>query len=85
MELHRPATTPTAKGNLVSTGAEYGAVYTCACDLRPGEGAGHGLEPRPVAETVGDALRWLYEQGHLSERQVGNAGARSPRVLEGRP
>jgi nucleoside-diphosphate-sugar epimerase len=59
--------------------AEYGALYTCACDLRPGEGAGHGLEPRPVAETVGDTVRWLYEQGHLSEWQVGSALASGPR------
>ncbi|MEU8271209.1 NAD-dependent epimerase/dehydratase family protein [Sphaerisporangium sp. NPDC049002] len=52
--------------------AEYGAIYTCACATRVAENAGtFGIAPRPVAETVGDTVRWLRESGHLSARQAG--------------
>ncbi|GAA3071343.1 NAD-dependent epimerase [Streptosporangium carneum] len=55
--------------------AEYGAVYICACATRVDENADtHGIVPRPVAETVGDTVRWLRGQGHLSARQAGVAG-----------
>ncbi|WP_424530166.1 NAD-dependent epimerase/dehydratase family protein [Sphaerisporangium viridialbum] len=54
--------------------AEYGAIYTCACATRVAENAGtFGIAPRPVAETVGDTVRWLYESGHLSARQAGSS------------
>ncbi|MER5426536.1 NAD-dependent epimerase/dehydratase family protein [Streptosporangium roseum] len=53
--------------------AEYGAIYTCACATRPAEGVStHGISPRPIAETVGDTVRWLRENGHLSARQAGS-------------
>jgi dihydroflavonol-4-reductase len=61
--------------------AEYGAVYICARAIRIGMGAGLGIEPRPVRETLGDSVRWLHEQGHLSARQAGAAGARPPQAL----
>lgn len=61
--------------------AEYGAVYVCVKDLRVGMGPGLGIEPRPVRETLGDSVRWLHEQGHLSARQAGGAAARPPRAL----
>ncbi|MFD7987189.1 NAD-dependent epimerase/dehydratase family protein [Kitasatospora indigofera] len=51
--------------------AEYGAVYTCAVAV-PAEGdAPHGIVPRPVAETMADTVRWLYEQRYLTGRQAG--------------
>lgn len=54
--------------------AEYGAIYVCACATRVDERAGtHGVAPRPVAETLGDTVRWLYRNGHLSARQAGTA------------
>ncbi|MFC4533246.1 SDR family NAD(P)-dependent oxidoreductase [Sphaerisporangium dianthi] len=64
--------------------AEYGAIYTCACATRVAGHAGtFGVGPRPIAETVGDTVRWLYENGRLSARQAGlerpslsSAGAR---------
>ncbi|MFC4586737.1 NAD-dependent epimerase/dehydratase family protein [Sphaerisporangium corydalis] len=53
--------------------AEYGAIYTCACATRVAEHAGTpGIGPRPIAETVGDTVRWLRESGHLSARQAGS-------------
>ncbi len=30
-----------------------------------------GIAFRPAEETVGDMLRWLYAEGHVSARQVG--------------
>lgn len=54
--------------------AEYGAIYTCACDTRVAGNAGTpGIAPRPVTETVADTVRWLHESGHLSARQAGPA------------
>jgi dihydroflavonol-4-reductase len=58
--------------------AEYGAVYVCAKAVRIGVGAGLGIEPRPVRETLGDSVRWLHEQGHLSARQAGTAAGAPP-------
>lgn len=54
--------------------AEYGAVYTCVADLRPGGAP----EPRPVAETFGDAVRWLRGIGLLTAGQAGLAGRSTP-------
>ncbi|GII76276.1 NAD-dependent epimerase [Sphaerisporangium rufum] len=52
--------------------AEYGAIYTCACAVRVAEHAPTGgLAPRPLAETVGDTVRWLRDSGHLTARQAG--------------
>ncbi|MET8161260.1 SDR family NAD(P)-dependent oxidoreductase [Sphaerisporangium sp. NPDC005289] len=64
--------------------AEYGAIYTCACATRVADHAGtFGVRPRAIAETVGDTVRWLHENGRLSARQAGiqrpsltSAGAR---------
>jgi dihydroflavonol-4-reductase len=57
--------------------AEYGAIYTCACATRPAEGVDTlGIEPRPVAETVGDTVQWLRESGCLSARQAGRGQPR---------
>ncbi|MDH2424472.1 NAD-dependent epimerase/dehydratase family protein [Sphaerisporangium sp. TRM90804] len=54
--------------------AQYGAIYTCACATRVAENAGtYGIEPRPLAETFGDTVRWLLESGHLSAHQAGRA------------
>jgi nucleoside-diphosphate-sugar epimerase len=40
------------------------------CDSRP---TTHelGLDFRPVRETVGDAIRWLHEAGHIKSRHAG--------------
>jgi nucleoside-diphosphate-sugar epimerase len=55
--------------------AEYGAVYTCVCDTRVAEHAPtHGIQARPVGETMADTVRWLYETGRLSRRRAGTAG-----------
>ncbi len=53
--------------------AEYGACYVCACDARPEGPAPLGLTPRPLAETLGDTIRWLAATGRLSARQCGHA------------
>ncbi|PZF96460.1 SDR family NAD(P)-dependent oxidoreductase [Micromonospora deserti] len=54
---------------------EYGAVYTCHCDIRL---AGDDPAPpsRPVAQTVQDATAWLYRTGLLTRRQAGRAAQR---------
>jgi nucleoside-diphosphate-sugar epimerase len=52
--------------------AEYGAIYTCACATAVDEGADTlGVPARPAAQTMGDAVRWLREEGHLSAGQAG--------------
>ncbi|MEY9211864.1 NAD-dependent epimerase/dehydratase family protein [Thermobifida halotolerans] len=52
--------------------AEYGAVYTCARAAWPEGAVGtHGIGARPVAETLADTVRWLYDEGHLTARQAG--------------
>jgi nucleoside-diphosphate-sugar epimerase len=55
--------------------AEYGGLYICMCDARVDEGACAplGIHARPAAETVLDTVRWLHEQGLLSDRQAGSA------------
>ncbi|MEU9835288.1 NAD-dependent epimerase/dehydratase family protein [Streptosporangium sp. NPDC048047] len=54
--------------------AEYGAIHTCAHAGRPAGTAGTGgITPRPLAETVGDTVRWLCESGHLSAGRAGLA------------
>lgn len=32
-----------------------------------------GVQPRPLVETYGDAVRWLHRAGHLTARQAGAA------------
>ncbi|MEZ0075118.1 NAD-dependent epimerase/dehydratase family protein [Planotetraspora sp. GP83] len=62
--------------------AEHGAIYTCACAVRVAESVDtHGIDPRPLAATVRDTVRWLYESGRLSERQAGLGGASVPSAL----
>jgi dihydroflavonol-4-reductase len=34
-----------------------------------------GIQPRPLAETYADAIRWLHETGRISTRQAGQAAA----------
>jgi nucleoside-diphosphate-sugar epimerase len=52
----------------------YGAVLTCACAARIGEG-GDLVPARPAAETFRDAIGWLRRYGHLSATQAGTAGS----------
>jgi dihydroflavonol-4-reductase len=54
--------------------AEYGAVYTCvhAVPVAPGSPS-HGIEPRPLAETMADTVRWLQVSGRLSRRRAGGS------------
>ncbi|MFD0904514.1 NAD-dependent epimerase/dehydratase family protein [Actinomadura sediminis] len=59
--------------------AEYGAIYTCACATRVADDAGTGgFEPRPVKETVADAVRWLRSAGLLTARQAGRLARSAP-------
>ena len=54
--------------------AEYGAVYICACATRVAEDADTGaIGARATAETIGDAVRWMYQNGHITARQAGVA------------
>ncbi|WP_328499754.1 NAD-dependent epimerase/dehydratase family protein [Streptomyces sp. NBC_00457] len=54
--------------------AEYGALYTCAHATPVDANAStYGIAPRPIADTVADSVRWLYESGHVSARQAGLA------------
>ena len=57
--------------------AEYGGLYICMCDARvhDSESAPLGIKARPAVETIGDTVRWLYEQGLVSARQAGSAAA----------
>ncbi|WP_371483238.1 NAD-dependent epimerase/dehydratase family protein [Kitasatospora sp. NBC_00315] len=58
--------------------AEYGAVYICAAAAPVAEDAPTaGTPARPLARSVSDTVRWLYEGGRLSARQAG-AAARGP-------
>jgi nucleoside-diphosphate-sugar epimerase len=34
-----------------------------------------GIEPRPLAQTLSDAVRWLRQAGHVTARQAGRLGA----------
>jgi nucleoside-diphosphate-sugar epimerase len=54
--------------------AEYTAAFMCSCDARLSDtlpAAPLGVAPRPLAETMGDSIRWLYQQGLLTARQAG--------------
>ncbi|QIS19612.1 SDR family NAD(P)-dependent oxidoreductase [Nocardia terpenica] len=52
--------------------AEYGAIYTCATAKPIGDPVdAHGISARPLAETVADSVRWLYDIGALSARAAG--------------
>jgi dihydroflavonol-4-reductase len=54
--------------------AEYTAAFMCFCEARLADTmpkAPLGVEARPLAETIGDSIRWLYEQGLLTARQAG--------------
>ncbi|MFC4032429.1 SDR family NAD(P)-dependent oxidoreductase [Streptomyces polygonati] len=54
--------------------AEYGAIYTCACDCRVAADAPtQGVAARPVEETFTDTVRWLHAGGQLTDRQAGAA------------
>jgi nucleoside-diphosphate-sugar epimerase len=59
--------------------AEYGGLYICMCAARVSESASVplGIRPRPAAETMADTVRWLHEQGLLSDRQAGPPPASS--------
>jgi nucleoside-diphosphate-sugar epimerase len=59
--------------------AEYGGLYICRCAARVAESACAplGIRARPVAETMADTVRWLHEQGLLSDRQAGSRPALS--------
>jgi len=54
--------------------AEYGAVYTCACDARLDDrlAGPFGSPGTPLEQTMADTVRWLYRQGGLSARQAGS-------------
>jgi nucleoside-diphosphate-sugar epimerase len=53
--------------------AEYGAIYTCACASRvDDEASTNGIEPRPLAETFTDTVRWLHKAGLVSARAAGS-------------
>jgi dihydroflavonol-4-reductase len=52
--------------------AEYGAVYTIACDERVGVAApALGIEPRTLEDTVRCTVRWLHHTGRISAGQAG--------------
>lgn len=54
--------------------AEYTAAFMCYCDARLSDTmpkAPLGVEARPLAETIEDSIRWLYEQGLLTASQAG--------------
>lgn len=54
--------------------AEYSAAYMCACDARVSTAEPAtplGIAARPLAETITDSVRWLYETGRLTARQAG--------------
>lgn len=56
--------------------AEYGAVYTAACATRVDESAStNGIPARDIAESMRDTVRWLHHNGHLTDRQAGQAVA----------
>jgi dihydroflavonol-4-reductase len=54
--------------------AEYGAIYTCACDARLDDrlAGPFGDTGRPLEQTMTDTVRWLYGQGALTEQQAGS-------------
>lgn len=55
---------------------EYTAAYICYCDASIDSSmpsAPLGVAARPLSDTIGDSIRWLYDNGHLSARQAGLA------------
>lgn len=61
--------------------AEYGAIYTCAAATPVDDNAyPHEIDPRPISETMGHTVRWLHQNGHLSDRQVGRVSGLSAPV-----
>lgn len=58
--------------------AEYEGVLICYHDTRYDDSlarAEFGIQPRPLEETLRDAVRWLNEAGHVTARQAGAAAA----------
>jgi dihydroflavonol-4-reductase len=54
--------------------AEYTAAFMCSCEARVSDtlpAAPLGVGARPLSETIGDSIRWLYQQGLLTTRQAG--------------
>ncbi|XVS62285.1 SDR family NAD(P)-dependent oxidoreductase [Actinosynnema sp. CA-299493] len=52
--------------------AEYGAIATVGAAVRVDPAASTlDLKPRPFADTVTDAVRWLADTGAVTERQAG--------------
>src|SRR6266567_2197653 len=67
--------------------AEYGAIYTCACATRVVDyDSTLGVTPRPLADTMADTIRWLYDTGRLTDRQAGIVSQRptGPTAVPGR-
>ena len=61
--------------------AEYGAIYTAACATRVhADASTNGITARPMVESIRDTVRWLHQNGHLTDRQAGQAVA-TPRPL----
>lgn len=55
---------------------EYTAAYICYCDARIDgsmPNAPLGVSARPLSDTIGDSIRWLHDNGHLSARHAGFA------------
>ncbi|MEU0520136.1 hypothetical protein [Streptosporangium sp. NPDC006007] len=63
-----------------SAAASVRAAHRVRLLVREPSGVGRapapsGVAPRPVAETLGDTVRRLYGNGHLSAGRAGTAGA----------
>lgn len=58
--------------------AEYEGALVCYHDTVIDDSwarDGLGVAPRPLEETLGDAVRWLNDAGHISARQAGKIAA----------
>ena len=58
--------------------AEYEGALVCYHDTVIDDSwarDGLGVAPRPLEETLGDAVRWLNHAGHISARQAGKIAA----------
>jgi dihydroflavonol-4-reductase len=56
--------------------AEYEGALVCHHDTVIDDSRAReelGIEPRPLAETLGDAVRWLHDAGHIRARHAGRA------------
>jgi nucleoside-diphosphate-sugar epimerase len=52
--------------------AEYGAVYTIACNERVSPAASTlGIEPRAIEDTMRSTVHWLHRTGRISANQAG--------------